>query len=129
MQDRVLLVTRERDVGDLYGAILASQGGARSVWVPDAAAARRFVTNGMQFHAILFDVTLPSEWDGCEKLARSAGAPPVVVITGWFSHDGRFRRKAFDCGCAAFIRKPCQPQTLIEALRQVRQGTSGLEIL
>ena len=125
---RVLLVARDSDAGHLYGAMLRVHADATTVWVPDMDAAQRLLT-GMEFHVLLFDVTLPSEWQMCQVAAHREYTPPVVVITGWFAADGRFRRRAFEAGCAAFIRKPCAPHTLVEAVQRVRHGGRDLEVL
>jgi DNA-binding response OmpR family regulator len=126
---RVLLVARDPDAGELYGTILGTAADARSVWVPDSNAAQRLISSGMRFHALVFDVTLPSEWEACRTLAQSDGMPPVVVVTGWIAADGRFRQSAFDAGCAAFLAKPCDPRTLVDVVSRVQEGERHLEVL
>ena len=125
---RVLLVARDSDAGHLYGAMLRTGADATTVWVPDMEAAQRLLS-GMQFDVLLFDVTLPSEWDTCQAAAQRGHTPPLVVITGWFAADGRFRRRAFEAGCAAFIRKPCALHALVEAVQRVRHGARDVEVL
>jgi DNA-binding response OmpR family regulator len=71
---------------------------------------------------VLMDVTKFEQWNDCGCLGRLEAAPPVVVLTGWVAGDGRFRRRAFDAGCAAFVAKPCHPRVLVTVLRRVLDG-------
>ena len=71
---------------------------------------------------VLMDVTKFQQWTDCGSLGQWEAAPPVVVLTGWVAGDGRFRRRAFEAGCAAFVAKPCHPRVLVTVLRRVLDG-------
>ena len=77
---------------------------------------------------VLVDVTRFDRWSDCATLGHRDGAPPIVVLTGWVSADGRFRKRAFDAGCAAFIAKPCHPGALVTVLRRVLDGERGIAV-
>ena len=48
------------------------------------------------------------------RLAGEPGAPPVVAMSG--SHDPQVRTEAMRLGAAAFLRKPFEARTLLEAI-------------
>ena len=73
-------------------------------------------------------ITIPPDWTDCAELAGLAEGTPVIVVTGWAASDGRFRRRAFDAGCAAYVLKPCTPETLVEAVERVRGGERRIEL-
>jgi two-component system response regulator TtrR len=57
-----------------------------------------------------------------ERLALSAktSAIPVLVMTG--SGDGRLERRATDAGALRILKKPVDPQSLLEAVREAIGG-------
>jgi DNA-binding response OmpR family regulator len=77
---------------------------------------------------VLMDVTSFEQWNDCGCLGGMAAAPPVVVLTGWVTADGRFRQRAFDAGCAAFVAKPCHPRVLVAVLRRVLDGARHIAV-
>jgi DNA-binding response OmpR family regulator len=77
---------------------------------------------------VLMDVTSFEQWNDCGCLGSMEEAPPVVVLTGWVTADGRFRRRAFNAGCAAFVAKPCHPRVLVAVLRRVLDGARNLAV-
>lgn len=126
---RVLVVARDADVGDLYGSMLSGVERARVIWVADVEAARRLVPGDPPVGVVVFDVMAASDWEHCQRLSDTDGAPPVIVVSGFIAEDRRFRRQAFNAGCAAFLLKPCAPETLVEAVRRVRTGERNVELL
>jgi DNA-binding response OmpR family regulator len=125
-QNRILLVAGDPDIGELYTMMLARAIEARTTWVHTIRTARTLIAKEQAFHTIVVDIMMPSDWDECEVLAREERAPGIVAITGWIAADGRFRRRAFEAGCAAFLAKPCEPKVLVEAVRRVQRGERNL---
>jgi DNA-binding response OmpR family regulator len=125
----VLFVTRDDEVGELYIAALRAHGKktqrARDCSSAAASLAKKDVA------AIFVDVLGDPDWADCAELARVATehATPVIVVTGWLSPDRRFRKRAFDAGCAAFIAKPCPVSTLLSTLQRVATGERGIEVV
>ena len=70
---------------------------------------------------IVLDLRLPdmSGWDVCEVLKRDplTAAIPVIILTAAVSPN--LAEQAADAGCAAHLLKPCYPDDLIQAVRQV----------
>ena len=51
-----------------------------------------------------------------QRLLRSQGSTlPVIVITAF--DDGRSRDQAARLGCVAYLRKPCEAETILTLLR------------
>jgi DNA-binding response OmpR family regulator len=126
---RILLVVADPDMGELYALALTTSLDATTVWVADAASARQRLASDERYDAILLDVGSPPRWSECTDLAACGSGIPVVVVTGWIAGDGRFRRQAFDAGCAAFVLKPCSPASLSEAVRRACSGERRIELL
>jgi len=126
---RVLVVASDADVGDLYRSMLSGHESADVIWVPDVEAAHPMIPGDPPFGVIVFDVMAAADWASCQRLTGADGGPPVIVVSGFIAEDRRFRHQAFDAGCAAFLLKPCEPQTLVEAVRRVRSGERNVELL
>jgi CheY-like chemotaxis protein len=126
---RILIVAGDPDVGDLYSLELATSLESSTTWVPDAASARRLLGSDAQYDAILLDVGSPPRWRDCTDLGSCAGGLPVIVVSGWIAADRRFRRQAFEAGCAAFVAKPCSSTSLSEAVRRARLGERYIELV
>jgi DNA-binding response OmpR family regulator len=60
--------------------------------------------------------------------ARLATTTSVIALTAMIRPDGGNRRRAWECGCAAFVAKPCSPRQLVEIVRRVHHGERGIEI-
>jgi two-component system cell cycle response regulator DivK len=125
----VLIVSADADVCDLYVQVFRfNRIAAIGVnHVDDAAALGR----NAPIAAILFDVLTAHDWTACQAIAATDGlaAVPVVVLTAWVAADGRFRRRAEEIGCAAFISKPCAPDLIVSTVERVRRGERGIEII
>jgi CheY-like chemotaxis protein len=71
--------------------------------------------------AVVLDIMMP-RLDGIETLRRmrldsSLRDVPVVVLTGKVGEDDHLR--GFQAGADAYVTKPFDPETLVEALEQV----------
>ena len=78
---------------------------------------------------LLLDMQLEG-MSGLELLRalRAGGATlPVIVITA--SDDALWRDETEQLGCVAYLRKPCQGQTLVTLLRSLGGGSAGPAVL
>jgi FixJ family two-component response regulator len=68
---------------------------------------------------LLLDVHLGgiSGLDLQRQLRRDGSTVPVILITAF--DDPRSRDQAQRLGCAAYLRKPCEAETVLAALRDV----------
>jgi two-component system, cell cycle response regulator DivK len=74
---------------------------------------------------VLTDLQLPG-LDGWELINRLKHDPRTahtrfIAMTG-FSLDGAARQRARECGCDAFLAKPCLPDTIALEIRLVMQS-------
>ncbi|HVB38795.1 MAG TPA: response regulator [Vicinamibacterales bacterium] len=74
---------------------------------------------------VLTDLQLPV-LDGWELITRLKHHPRTshtrfIAMTG-FSLDGAARHRARECGCDAFLAKPCLPETIALEVRLVMQS-------
>jgi len=70
---------------------------------------------------VVMDLSLPV-MDGWEATRRLKGDPttrhiPILALTG-HSFDGH-SQEARDAGCDGFLAKPCLPERLLQAIRQM----------
>ncbi len=117
----VLLVTRDADIATLYSDWLSRTAALQTTCVSSLDEAQSELARS-EPDLVLYDVSRFSQWDECACLGRAPDAPPVVVLTGWVTEDGRFRRRAFESGCSAFVAKPCHPRVMACVLRRVLDG-------
>ncbi len=88
------------------------------------ASARDFLDSSIANDCVLvLDIQMP-EMDGFELvkvLSRSGPTPPVIFIT---AHENpEIRAKAMETGAVAFLQKPFDDQTLLDA---INRGISSL---
>jgi two-component system cell cycle response regulator DivK len=73
---------------------------------------------------VIMDLSLPvlDGWEATRRLKRDVRTRhvPVVVLTG-HALKGHFQ-SAREAGCDGFLAKPCLPETLLEAVRQILAG-------
>jgi DNA-binding response OmpR family regulator len=117
----VLLVSSDPEARQLYSAWFAQVANLRTTCTSAFDHAQEVIEAAVP-DVVLLDVTHFQQWNDCACLGRDRRMPPVVVLTGWVAADGRFRRRAFDAGCAAFVAKPCHPRVLVSVLGRVLAG-------
>ncbi len=128
-QARVLLVSADRDLCDLFPEWFARTANLATTCSGSLSDAREMLER-RGADVILVDLTSPAqEWEQWLRLGSQVEpTPPTVVLTQWVAHDGRFRRRAFALGCAAFVAKPCHPRVLVTVLRRVLDGERYIAI-
>jgi CheY-like chemotaxis protein len=126
---RILIVAPDEETGELYSLSLGSPARCGTKVVLDSDAAQEALDAGPHYDAILLDVARPPDWRACAGLASHSAETPVVAVTGWVADDRRYRKRAFDAGCAAYVLKPCVPDRLAEAVERVRRGERLIELL
>jgi CheY-like chemotaxis protein len=126
---RILIVAPDEETGELYSLSLGSPAHCGTKIVLDTEAAHEALDAGPHYDAILLDIARPRDWNACAGLASHSVDTPVVAVTGWVTSDGRYRKHAFDAGCAAYVLKPCVPDRLAEAVERVRSGERSIELL
>lgn len=126
-QARLLLVSADRDSRELYVEWFARTADLVTSCSDSPTDARaRLEAQGAD--VILVDLTLATHWNDWLRLVPDTPHPPVVVLTGWVAPDGRYRHRAFDLGCAAFVAKPCHPRVLAAVLGRVLRGERDIAI-
>ena len=69
-------------------------------------------------------------WGRLEALQFGAALNvPGILLTGSIRTDAANRTRAMAHGCAAFVVKPCAPNTLASILRAVLAGERGLVVM
>ncbi len=118
---RILLI----DDDDLLCDLLATLLGLEGYEVTRAANGEEglAILNQQQFDVILLDLLMP-RLDGLRflRILRETGqaAPPIIVLSA--SATGDVSAALRSTGIAAQIRKPVQPETLLETLAIVLAG-------
>lgn len=97
----------------------------------DQAATVERIIGGAKIAAVIVCVERAGDWLECDTVVRTAKQHqlPVVALTRWASLDGRFRRRAFDLGCAAFVREPCDTDVLVAVSDRVTAGERHIEVI
>jgi FixJ family two-component response regulator len=74
---------------------------------------------------LLLDVHLGgmSGLDLQRRLRDDGSTLPVIIITAF--DDARSRERAERLGCFAYLRKPCEAETILGLLRDLRDGADG----
>ena len=115
---RILVVDDEPDVL-LFARIYLEAAGHQTILAADGERALEHL-DADPVDLVLLDVCMPvmDGWTVLEAIdARSAGAARVVVISGRPA-PGDLRR-AFELGAADYVRKPFDPDQLLEAVNTV----------
>jgi len=73
---------------------------------------------------LLLDVHLGgmSGLDLQRRLKKQGSTLPVIIITAF--DDARSREQAEKLGCVAYLRKPCEAETILALLRRLVEGGS-----
>ncbi|HEY8089067.1 MAG TPA: response regulator [Polyangiaceae bacterium] len=115
----MLIVDDDADIRSMYAWRLRASG-----WIvaeiEDGAEAVDAV-HWFRPDAVVMDIRLPHV-DGLEVARRIKADPqlagvPILVCTG--ALDGELEAEAKESGCDAFVRKPCLPDDLREALEDL----------
>ena len=119
----ILLVDDHKDTLDAIRLLLEY----RRARVLAATAGRDGLDLVARHHpkVIISDLSMP-QMDGYELLEHvrelapeEGGDAPVIALTGRF--DAEERRKALDAGFARFLKKPVDPEQLVQEICQVLQ--------
>jgi FixJ family two-component response regulator len=88
------------------------------------ASAEEFLSSPPQSSPIglLLDVHLSgmSGLDLQRRLRNEGSTIPVIIITAF--DDARSREQAERVGCVAYLRKPCEAETILALLRRLAHG-------
>lgn len=120
----VLVVEDDSGLNQLVGAYVELAGfGYRSAL--DGRSALRSVDEQLPSMVIL-DLMLP-DMDGFEVCRQLKSKPqtrgvPVLMLTALTQEDSR--RKGLECGAAAYMTKPFDPDELMDAIRHISNGSS-----
>jgi len=114
---RVLVVDDDEDARMVLAAMLR-QGGANVVAACDVTEAVNVLTSET-FDAVLSDLAMPGE-DGFALVRRvhALRRIPVVAVSA-MSSGADDRRRALDAGFAEFVRKPVDPDELVETVARL----------
>ncbi|HXI29013.1 MAG TPA: response regulator [Vicinamibacterales bacterium] len=114
----VLLVESDRDNRDLYAEYLRySSAAVFTVDTTDAA-----LPLAPHADVIVTGIRVMGTFDGIElvhrlRAADGTKATAIIVLTACvFERD---ESSAMTAGCDAFLRKPCDPEALVEAINRV----------
>jgi CheY-like chemotaxis protein len=116
---RILIVDDQPDQVEMYRIGLEYAGFTVDEAITGAAAVERALNSPPD--AIVLDIRLPdiSGWDVCRILKTDprAAAIPIIILTA--AATPTLGEQAAASGCAAYLLKPCLPDELTNAVRQV----------
>ena len=116
---RVLLVDDQPDQVEMYHFALADSGFV----VDEAENGAQAIERARSHHpdVIVLDLRLPdmSGWEVCSALKADPQTAdiPIIILTAAVSV--RLPQQAAEAGCAAYLLKPCYPDDLTRAVREV----------
>ena len=124
----VLIVDDDYDARRLYAAYLRIKG-----WTAFTAAdGRSGIDKAMELvpSAIVLDLSMPrvDGWTVLEHLRESSWTQgiPVVVVSALEERD-----RALECGCDAYLSKPCDPEVVwlqVRALLRLQATARGAQV-
>ena len=113
-----VLVVEDNDATCEVLALLLGREGYGVVLTANGEDALHHLRAGPRPDLILLDMLMPvlDGWHFLERLRREGPEPPVPVLitTGTILT----RQWAEDHGCCGFVRKPIEPQALLEEVRR-----------
>jgi two-component system, cell cycle response regulator DivK len=119
MAPLILLADDTEDNRDLYGTVL-SLAGWRVEFAEDGNEAVAKATSG-QPAVVVMDLGMPGMdgWQATEIIKKQEQTRhiPVLALSGHVTTESRLR--ALAAGAAAFCAKPCEPATLVDAVRRL----------
>jgi len=118
----VLLVEDDVDTREMYAVALGMVGFRTSE--AGTAAEGLAAARALRPDVVVTDLTLPDA-DGCDLCAELSVDPdtrgvPTIALTGRSSAEDLDRCAA--AGCARVLVKPCSPDALAAAIREVLSG-------
>jgi CheY-like chemotaxis protein len=112
---RVLVVEDDEAIAEALVGLL-EDAGHRAFQVPDGRRALEELRSGEETFVILLDMTMPvmSGWRFREEQMKDEALAniPVIVCTA----DALAAEKARELGAAAWLRKPLDPERLLETV-------------
>ncbi|HMF97796.1 MAG TPA: response regulator [Vicinamibacterales bacterium] len=125
----ILLVESDADNRELYAEYLRySSAAVTTVETTDAALpiarSADVIVTGMRVHGTFDGLTLVKRLRAREDTRHAT----IIVLTACvFERD---EQMAFAAGCDAFLRKPCDPETLVQTINRLlkRQTSSATEL-
>lgn len=122
---KVLIADDDRALVHMLGAAFRKRGW-EVVQAFDAMQAVMYSSRSPRPDAVVLDLGMPggTGFGVLENLARSSrtSAIPVVVITG--SKDDEDANRALGMGAIELLRKPVEPETLVDEVETVVGGSS-----
>jgi DNA-binding response OmpR family regulator len=115
----VLFIEDRPDDSELYAERLQATG----LNVLTASNGRQGFSKAVAVRpdVIVLDLMLPDVdgWEICEQLRNDMRTTdiPIVILTARFERG--LRQRAHDFGCAGYLTKPCDGQSLSEEVRRV----------
>ncbi len=120
---RVLLVDDQPDQVEMYHFALADAG----FTVVEAENGAQAIERARLHHpdVIVLDLRLPdiSGWDVCSTLKTDPRTADIPIIILTAAASALLPQQAADAGCAAHLLKPCYPEDLTQAVRDVLSAT------
>jgi CheY-like chemotaxis protein len=115
----VLIVDDDRDNREGYAEYLGGHGFRVSQAATGPAAVQSAIREAPS--VILMDLQLPGVdgWEITRQLKAEAATqeiPIIAVSAHVFPSD---IARAFEAGCTKFLKKPCDPQTVVDEIRAV----------
>jgi two-component system, cell cycle response regulator DivK len=121
----VLIVDDSADTREMYECALASAG-FRVLHADNGADGLSRAAEALP-DVIVTDLSIP-RIDGFELLARIQTDPgtqriPVIVLSGRTDADAS--QRAIEAGAAAFLLKPCSPESLVDEVRRALSASGA----
>ena len=123
----VVVVEDDPDSQKTLARVLRAGGYEAAVY----ASAEEFLSSPPQSSPIglLLDVHLSgmSGLDLQRRLRNEGSTIPVIIITAF--DDARSREQAERVGCVAYLRKPCEAETILALLRRLAHDEPSSKLL
>ncbi|MBI1892231.1 MAG: response regulator [Burkholderiales bacterium] len=115
---KVAVVENDSGLLKAVGRLLAASGYEVALFTSAEKYLSRFERTGADY--LLLDIALDgmSGLDLQKKLCQEGIAPPIIFITG--QGDLPSIGKAIDNGCVAYLHKPFEARSLLNALKAVK---------
>ena len=115
----MLFIEDRPDDSELYAERLQAAG-LNVITAPTGAQGLAKAV-ALQPAIVVLDLMLPDVdgWDVCEQLRKEpvTSEIPVVILTA--RYESGLRQRAHDLGCAGYLTKPCDIQSLTKEIHRV----------